>query len=460
MSDIKNNDDFLDSDDDLFDDDLEDIDLDLDLDLDESLDDDTQFDAMDSNMDGEIDEEDWDSFDDDTEAPVPADSKKSFVSRHFNVILIAVFVVGGGLFLYNTVLAPAQKPQPVPQNNTPDTASAASATNEEAPRTGLGIDLQNLRSSDERTPIVPPYAEDVKAVDNDIALGENLTQEKTIVDYAATPISDEDDFFSNVNLAQKPDIDDEEEVSETFTPSAPPSKLTPMPQIIAPQHSDPEPASAPVRIARKPVEVKEPVQIAVTQAPKEVVEVPAIIKPAVNDINVAAVEALEKNVSTLTSELESLTGENTDLKDRLSASSNETEALGTMVDDLKATIARLEKEASMAAKASVAAKAAPKAPVKSAEQQSPIAPTITAPAKATPIKAAAKTPTPARTTKVTPVWVMRSAQEGKAVLADKNTGNSIRVEVGEAVSGLGVIQSITLDNGSWIVKGARGSVKR
>lgn len=56
------------------------------------------------------------------------------------------------------------------------------------------------------------------------------------------------------------------------------------------------------------------------------------------------------------------------------------------------------------------------------------------------------------------VWSLKSAGSGKAILSDKNTGDLKTVHVGDVVSGLGRIVSISSSNSGWVVKGTTGSV--
>lgn len=56
------------------------------------------------------------------------------------------------------------------------------------------------------------------------------------------------------------------------------------------------------------------------------------------------------------------------------------------------------------------------------------------------------------------VWSLKSAGVGKAILADKVTGDLKTVRVGDIVPGLGRIVSISNSNSFWVVKGTLGSV--
>jgi hypothetical protein len=55
-------------------------------------------------------------------------------------------------------------------------------------------------------------------------------------------------------------------------------------------------------------------------------------------------------------------------------------------------------------------------------------------------------------------WSLKSAGSSKAILSDKATGDLKTVRVGDVVSGLGRIVSISNSNSSWVVKGTLGSV--
>ncbi|HAJ90014.1 MAG TPA: hypothetical protein DCM27_03210 [Rhodospirillaceae bacterium] len=59
---------------------------------------------------------------------------------------------------------------------------------------------------------------------------------------------------------------------------------------------------------------------------------------------------------------------------------------------------------------------------------------------------------------VTKQWSLQSAGAGKAILADKSTGDLKTVRVGDSVAGLGRITSISTGAAGWIVKGTAGSV--
>lgn len=57
-------------------------------------------------------------------------------------------------------------------------------------------------------------------------------------------------------------------------------------------------------------------------------------------------------------------------------------------------------------------------------------------------------------------WVLKSAQPGRAVVANAATGDMRSVEVGSSLSGLGRITSISNATGLWVVQGTSGRVSQ
>ncbi len=57
-----------------------------------------------------------------------------------------------------------------------------------------------------------------------------------------------------------------------------------------------------------------------------------------------------------------------------------------------------------------------------------------------------------------PVWSIRAAQPGRAVIREKKTGEMKSVEVGDTVNGLGRIKSIAKHSNQWVIKGTSGTV--
>ncbi|MEZ5919633.1 MAG: hypothetical protein R3D66_07005 [Alphaproteobacteria bacterium] len=59
-----------------------------------------------------------------------------------------------------------------------------------------------------------------------------------------------------------------------------------------------------------------------------------------------------------------------------------------------------------------------------------------------------------------PLWVLRSAQPGKAVLSEKGSNDLKTVEVGDSLKGIGKIVAIERVDGRWIVQGMQGIVSQ
>lgn len=57
-------------------------------------------------------------------------------------------------------------------------------------------------------------------------------------------------------------------------------------------------------------------------------------------------------------------------------------------------------------------------------------------------------------------WVLRSAQPGKATIAQVGSSDMRTVEIGQTISGLGRIRAIQIENGLWVVRGTKNSVSQ
>ena len=55
-------------------------------------------------------------------------------------------------------------------------------------------------------------------------------------------------------------------------------------------------------------------------------------------------------------------------------------------------------------------------------------------------------------------WILKSAQPGQAVVYEKYSQETLAVEIGDNVRGLGKVKSIDKINGKWIVSGTQGTV--
>jgi hypothetical protein len=57
-------------------------------------------------------------------------------------------------------------------------------------------------------------------------------------------------------------------------------------------------------------------------------------------------------------------------------------------------------------------------------------------------------------------WTLRSARTGSAVVSVSGSNELRNIEVGDSLPGIGKIQSIGMENGSWVVRGTRGIISR
>jgi len=57
-------------------------------------------------------------------------------------------------------------------------------------------------------------------------------------------------------------------------------------------------------------------------------------------------------------------------------------------------------------------------------------------------------------------WVLKSAQPGKATISAQGSNDLRNIEVGNVITGLGRIKSISVENGLWVVRGTRGQVSQ
>lgn len=82
------------------------------------------------------------------------------------------------------------------------------------------------------------------------------------------------------------------------------------------------------------------------------------------------------------------------------------------------------------------------------------------PAEAETLKTTEKNPSPVqeKPKKALPVWELRSASTGSAVIHDKSTGNVLSIGVGSTVNGIGRVKSIEKHDGKWRVTGTIGSI--
>ncbi len=73
-------------------------------------------------------------------------------------------------------------------------------------------------------------------------------------------------------------------------------------------------------------------------------------------------------------------------------------------------------------------------------------------------EASATQPATAPAQKAEDLWILRSAQPGKALISQKGSDVMQSIKTGDAVPGLGTVLSIKFDKGRWIVTGTEGTL--
>jgi flagellar motility protein MotE (MotC chaperone) len=515
MSDQNRDDDFLDfEDEDFLDeddysegahDDLGDL---SDADLTDSL--------TDEELAAELDDESWDEFDD---APIvdevaEADNKtatpkavaensgnKSFISRNFNTILIATAVVLGGGFFYVKFIgsnAPSDQAALQGQSAQVDASQRAPFGDNESDRhaidseeAAIDLDLNTLRRSDNRVPAELPYQKEISSL-HDEGLGAQA-QALNVDDYASQELDAEDDLFAEGNDGSDFSLDGFVEIP---VQSDSRGSLTPMPQSSGSEDLSTEArararevtAGAANEVISEDTPAPETVDAVVDATPPAQDIVPAAV-PANQAAEIAnlvetsserieQIEALRAENSQKNSEIQQLNNQNASLQKDLSTTRDETVSLKETVQTLEDKLAALKKKLAeqnenllaaqkqtQAAATSIAVKKEEAKPVESSAI-SLVKPSQPAQTTARVEEKPAATPTPVKKVEPAPAsqnapeWVLRSAQPGQAVLADRKTGNVIKVEIGQTIKGLGKISSIGLVNGVWTVQGSTGTVRR
>lgn len=404
--------------------------------------------------------------------------KKSFIMKHFNTIIIGVGVVlGAGVMMTQFVGGPTTPssemvseetatgealPQPSPIAPVPEQEQAAAVPEEKlTPMPEAAAPAQNL----ELAPLDP--GPDL-GLDN-VAVKEGPQPEPTqtaplepiepAVDVEKAPVELPDPIaFENqpIPTADPPSLD------------VPAAEETPtVPKAIEPVAvtDTPAPLATPAAEEPAPVEMAAAPEATVTP-PAEEAPKPLETPPAEDP---KATGALEK----LNADNTALSTRNKDLENQISGANSKIEELASMLADMEKKIAALE--------SAPPPTPAEQKPTETVDAPTAAAPEATAPEEkepenilvpAKPTKRPENVPEmkkePAKTTpKIetkssaeTPRWVLRSAQNGRAVVSDRSSGDLRSIEIGDTLRGIGKIQSISAVNGRWVVQGSQGAIKQ
>jgi len=178
-----------------------------------------------------------------------------------------------------------------------------------------------------------------------------------------------------------------------------------------------------------------------TPAPEQVLADPAMETSDTPEVDVTQYEeqisTLESDLSTKEATIAQMNAEIEALKAQLSSREKELESA-------QSSLEVIENQPSSQA----AATPAPETPKTVARKPSAPAPT-SKPAAA-----------PAAKAEIKPKWELRAAQPGRAYIGIIGSNDVQVVETGDTLQGIGTVQSITLENGIWVVKGTNGSIKQ
>lgn len=423
-----------------------------------------------------LEDDSWDDFDDELSdegfeepAAMPV-KKKGFISKNFNLIVIAVAVLGGGGWLYTQMMTPGGNSSPAPA---PTDAATFSPVEEPAPADELasGSDLPPMP-----VPINTP-PEDMAAAPAPATADELLTPMPGDAPAPAlAPLPEEIADVPGDELAPEPApveeateiVDDMAEATQALADDL----SNELQDIITPTEEAPAPEPAPaieatvkeavpvdgVEIEAMPV-LEEAAPALIAEAPQEDVQPAEDIAPDVSSEELARLESQLQNEATEKQALE-----------------NQLEAANTKISDMEASMQALEEKLAQLEKQQADSARA----LKEAQNEAAAAQDMAEKAEAAQKAAAAKTPEPApqpvvkeekKQVEETPApkpapvaanieWQLRSAQPGKAILADKNNGDVRNVAVGETIPGLGKITSVAVENDLWVVRGTKGRVSQ
>lgn len=357
-------------------------------------------------------------------------AQKSFVSRHFNVLLIGTAVVFGGGFFYTKFLsgnsaspdmvALQQQAGRVDPNQSSPFASQSdgerlSSGNDEG---AINLDLNSLRRSENRIPAELPYEKEIGELDAQ----ETVTQVTSMStsDYAAQELAPEDDLFADGNET----ID--YSVSE-FSDIPRGERLTPMPSVsnlsaeerarareVSPglqnsvlgESSAAEKVEAPLAETAQVTSAPQQANPTATAAMAEAAETLASKESELSTLRAQSeqrVQQLQQESAAANTQLKTLTDKNVQLEQNLSSAKQESEKLGQTVKSLEEQVAQLQKQleaqnkalAEEKAKQAAAAKTAVTSTASSTSATSAATPSATSQTKEAP---ATTTQKPAATT--------------------------------------------------------------
>ncbi|HOO81485.1 MAG TPA: hypothetical protein PK513_03160 [Alphaproteobacteria bacterium] len=430
--------------------------------------DDLDFEDLDSEE--SFGDDSWDEFDDAEEdsgdaidavadgdseskgAPSGHAKKKSFLQKNFNLIVIALAVLGGGGFIFSQMGGQL---------------NFSSFTNQ----AGLDIEMQQAGTLEQIPEEIPELAGDLPPMPAPI---ENLENEEF-----ALSNSVEDSIASDLDFELEPSSPQAEPKQvESTSQLESDAILTPLPDLTA--TPDTELADLDALTQENPAkgeDAKGGDFTDLTVSEDDVVS--ALEGRPVQENSAFKTPDAEINAD-ISLETANLKAQIKDLNQTLSSNqaaldlaqetenklSKDLQAANMKIQDLNIELEALQKQLNILKnneKLSSSAKNAPAEVEKSAPSpkkraQEPQEKVKTA--KIVPSSDDNKTElSPSETTKILE-WVLKSAGPGRATLSPKDSSDMRQVEVGDVVPGLGRIQSISIEDNRWIVRGEKSSVSQ
>lgn len=382
-------------------------------------------------------EEEWDSYDESAEGDTarPAAKKKPSM---FNVILIAVAVLGGAGFMAIKMgggKAPATAPVVVAQNNndgtalppaSPTPAAIPPAAPPPAPTGGFLTNPDNMKAMEQD--IAKTYGE------TELVGGDNPTpaapQE---VDQAAPPMPTAVEQATVAPVLPTADL---------ATEGAAPIRM-------------PNAAEAMLKSAIQ--EKNQAQENAVPAQPEVQAEAPPVAMVAAPEMAMAPTQEAEQNAALVAkldqvlSRLDQLEGDMRNLKTAQPAGD-----VSALADSVAALEKKLSEQAVQTAKVSakVSEQAATPKPARHEVTEAP-APKPQVLGSSAGNAAPASAP---QATAAAPKWVLKGAQPGQAMVSKPGDSEMRSVVVGDNLPGIGTIRSIGYENGRWAVVGTQGRV--
>lgn len=405
-------------------------------------DDDFDADIMDS--DTPLDE--YDDLDDDFEldngqaSPAAAPVKAKKKTSKFTVVIIAIGVIVGGIILMGLFGGDGSPPGGQPAQNPGEQASQSPAATSTGDPNAAPVDANSV---------------DPNSLAGLQALDQQQVQQGLMTDPAApaadgsAPVPAQGFMNDPSQLAQNPppNIDDVTPATSAIsaTPADKPAEVLPLPtgNVAQPQIL---PTAAQIQkaapvTAAEPQPVKEQVKAANSGPTPRELELQSRL-----DETLKRLQAVEKKLA------QPAPAAVTPAATGAAASSQEIAALRADLERLENKVDTLNAQPKTASKA-----------YKASEDQEPD--TVTAPKavkKPAARKAANKTATTtsasSRASSSANKWELRGAQPGQAMLA-RQDGNDLRiVRVGDSISGIGQVTSISQSGGNWVVQGTSGRI--